>query len=94
MGEEVSLPFWSIELNAKYESQVIKTTFDVEQLLAGLSITEISHDGGWFVCNRLYYLILKYICDMNGKQQCLFVHVPILNQENLEQVVTDFLLIM
>lgn len=84
----------TIESNAKDGSQVIKTTFDIEQLVAGLSLTEISHDAGWFVCNRLYYSLLKYIYDMNLKQQCLFVHVPILNQENLEQIVTDFLLIM
>lgn len=31
---------------------------------------------------------------MNLKQQCLFVHVPILNQKNLDQIVTDFLLII
>ena len=84
----------TIESNAKNEGEILKTTFDIDHLVAGLSITEISHDAGWFVCNRLYYLILQYISDRNLKQQCLFVHVPILTQENLGQIVTDFLLIL
>lgn len=84
----------TVESNAKDGSQVINTTFDIEQSIAGLSSTKISHDAGRFVCNRLYYSILKYIYDMNLKRQCLFIHVPILTQENLEQIVTDFLLIL
>ncbi len=84
----------TIESNAKDESQVIKTTVDTDRLLSGLSITEISHDAGWFVCNKLYYSILNYIYQMNLKSQCLFVHVPILTKDNLEQITSDFLVIL
>ena len=83
----------SIESSAN-EGEILKTTFDIDQLLVGLSVSEISHNAGWFVCNSLYYSILKYIQDKNLNHQCLFVHVPILTQENLGQIVTDFLLIL
>jgi len=49
----------TIESNAKDEGQVIMTTIDLTQLITGLSVTEISNDAGWFVCNHLYYSVLK-----------------------------------
>jgi len=84
----------SIESNAKAEDKVLTPSIDIARLIAGLSVTEISHDAGKFVCNSLYYSVLKLIHEMKLNSQCLFIHVPILTEANLEQVVREFLLIL
>jgi pyroglutamyl-peptidase len=67
---------------------------DLEELVAGLAATEISYDAGKFVCEGLYYEVLKYLG--NGKRNvcCIFVHVPILTPENLPSIVADFQVII
>lgn len=69
---------------------LLSTSVDLEKLLAGLVATEISYDAGKFVCEGLYYEILKYLG--NGKRNacCIFVHVPVLTPENLPIIVADF----
>jgi len=79
----------SIESNGKFQSEILRSSFDLEQLMESTTITEISHDAGNFVCNYLYYQVLKH-CD----QQCLFVHVPVLTSENQDAIVEDFLSIL
>jgi pyroglutamyl-peptidase len=70
-----------------------KTSVDLEKLLVGLSVTEISHDAGKFVCEGLYYEVLKYLsCKLNIS--CIFVHVPILTAENLPRILADFQVII
>lgn len=80
----------SVESNGKFQDEVLWTPFDLSQVMDGAIATEISHDAGNFVCNYLYYSILKYIEESALKTRCLFVHVPILHEENLDQIVQDF----
>lgn len=84
----------SVETNAACKDAVLKTSVDLEQLLAGSSEIEISHDAGKFVCEGLYYSVLKYLSDRQMNSRCIFVHVPILTQHNLSQIKANFLLII
>lgn len=70
----------------------IRNHLDIETLVAGLSASEISYDAGKFVCEGLYYEVLKYLGSLNIP--CIFVHVPILTSENLPVIVADFQIIM
>ncbi|MGB5962723.1 MAG: peptidase C15 [Coleofasciculaceae cyanobacterium] len=69
-----------------------KTSVDLDKLLVGLSITEISHDAGKFVCEGLYYEVLKYLNQLNIS--CIFVHVPVLTAENWQGILADFQIIL
>lgn len=57
-----------------------------------LRTTEISHDAGQFVCNRLYYDTLNYL--QATPTPCLFVHVPRLTPQNSHPIAADFLQIL
>lgn len=82
----------TVESCACGEALDYQTSVDLEKLVVGLSVTEISHDAGKFVCEGLYYEVLKYL----GKRNihCIFVHVPILTAENLQSILADFLVII
>jgi len=83
----------TVESCACGEALDYKTSVDLEKLVAGLSVTEISHDAGKFVCEGLYYEVLKYLsCQLNIP--CIFVHVPLLTAENLPSILADFLVII
>lgn len=86
--------FLTIESQATSGKEVIQTSVDLTELVAGLEITEISNDAGKFVCEDLYYGVLKYIDDACLKSKCIFVHVPILTEINTVKVVADFLNIL
>jgi pyroglutamyl-peptidase len=73
---------------------ILRTTVDIEKLLVGTAAVEISYDCGKFVCEGLYYSVLDYLHQSQLSIKCIFVHVPILNQENLIQIVTDFVLMI
>jgi pyroglutamyl-peptidase len=73
---------------------ILQTTVDVEQLVAGTAAVEISYDCGRFVCEGLYYSVLDYLYQSQLPIPCIFVHVPILNQENLMSIMADFVLII
>ncbi|HEY9749672.1 MAG TPA: peptidase C15, partial [Allocoleopsis sp.] len=92
MAESRSL--LTVESNGKHADEVITTPLDLETLIANLPTTAISHDAGQFVCNWLYYSLLKYSRVQKLQSHCLFVHVPILTPQNLELVVSDFLTMM
>ncbi len=81
-------------ISDRFDSILLKTTVNLENLLAGLSGTEISHDAGKFVCEGLYYEVLKYLREHNLNTPCIFVHVPVLTPDNLSVVVSDFRLIV
>jgi pyroglutamyl-peptidase len=83
----------TVESCACCDSDLLKTTVNLEQLVADLAITEICHDAGKFVCEALYYRVLKHIYDSQIATKCIFVHVPILTDENLDKIVADFLLL-
>lgn len=80
----------TVETNGKLIEDVIETDVDVNHLIADLAVTRISHDAGNFVCNYLYYSVLKHIQKNQLKSQCIFVHVPVLNELNRELFVNDF----
>ncbi len=84
----------TIESCACCDTDMLKTAVNLEPLIADLATTEISHEAGKYVCEALYYAVLKHICDAQLTTKCIFVHVPILTSENTDKIVTDFVLIM
>jgi pyroglutamyl-peptidase len=83
-----------VESNASCEENVLHTPVNLEELVADATAIEISHDCGKFVCEGLYYSVLNHLREHQLNSNCIFVHVPILNAENLTGIVADFLLIM
>ncbi len=84
----------SIESNATCGDMILRTNIELEKLLDDVDRIQISHDAGKFVCEGLYYAVLKYIFDSKLKADCIFVHVPILTEKNLSLIVEDFMLIL
>jgi pyroglutamyl-peptidase len=92
----------TIESQATFQENTIKTNIDLEDLLSDLTDTAISHDAGKFVCEGLYYSVLNELQtrqvaskSLNKNNSCcLFVHVPILTPDNLPVIVEDFRLIL
>lgn len=94
MGEGRSL--LCIEDRATHNHQIRRTTIDSAWLASGLRATQVSHDAGQFVCNRLYFEVLDYLQSRPKYQNCpcIFIHVPVLTDFNREAVVTDFMTIL
>lgn len=92
-GFEDILPI-VLGISDRSDSRLIRTSVNLEILLEGLSNTEISHEAGKFVCEGLYYEVLKYLRERNLEAPCIFVHVPILTPENLPAILGDFRLII
>ncbi|MDZ8184958.1 MAG: peptidase C15 [Nostoc sp. ChiSLP02] len=84
----------SVELTATCGESVLHAEVDLEKLAAGASAVEISHDCGKFVCEGLYYCVLDYLKQNKLSTRCIFVHVPVLDRENLSGILADFLLIV
>ena len=84
----------TVESNATSANDMIKTLVNLDRLIADLKVTEISHDAGKFVCEGLYYSILKYLRDRQLKSSCIFVHVPLITSDNVADIKTDFLQII
>ncbi|NEP87034.1 MAG: peptidase C15 [Okeania sp. SIO2C2] len=84
----------TIESQASCGEVVMKTSINLAELVAGLDVTEISNDAGKFVCEYLYYSVLKYL-DMSCYQsKCIFVHVPVFTENNRGKIVGDFIKIL
>ncbi|MCC5619498.1 peptidase C15 [Nostoc sp. CHAB 5836] len=84
----------SVEASASCGESILQTEVDLEKLVVGAAAIEISHDCGKFVCEGLYYSVLDYLRQNQLTARCLFVHVPILNQENFMGILADFVLII
>lgn len=80
----------TLESNAICDNHQIFTNINLEELKSILSFTNISHNAGKFVCESLYYNVLKEISTNNYQQQAIFVHVPILNSNNYQIIMQDF----
>ncbi|MBM0743510.1 peptidase C15 [Phormidium sp. CLA17] len=80
----------TVEANGRHQGEILYTSISLKTLVEQTQTTAISHNTGRFVCNYLYYSVLKYIQSHQLKTQCLFVHVPPLNPENLDAIVQDF----
>lgn len=81
----------TIESNARLHDRLIETSVDIQKLIIGLNDIGISHDAGKFVCEGLYYYILKYLRDRQLKLPCIFVHVPVLSPQNLPHIKASFI---
>jgi pyroglutamyl-peptidase len=66
----------------------------LEKLVFDSDTIEISHDCGKFVCEGLYYSVLDYLLRSQISSRCIFVHVPILTENNLLAILEDFLLVI
>ncbi|MBW4421255.1 MAG: peptidase C15 [Myxacorys californica WJT36-NPBG1] len=102
-GMAESRPFLSVESTGTHLGETWNIELDLEMLLEGTRCpphisqevaTRVSHDAGNFVCNYLYYSVLKHSQEQNPNYRCLFIHVPVLTDDNLETVIHDFLAIV
>lgn len=84
----------NVESRAIQDESILYTGIDLEALTADLSMTDISHDAGQFVCNTLYFNMLSHFEQKDSDHHCIFVHVPVLTEENSEQLLTDFVSII
>ncbi len=74
----------SLESNGVRGDRQLYTALDLLKLTVDLPLTDISDNAGRFVCNSLYYDILRHT------SACVFVHVPTLTDENRRAIVSDF----
>ncbi|GAB1542113.1 hypothetical protein NUACC21_47870 [Scytonema sp. NUACC21] len=84
----------SVEAIAICGESMLRTTVDLEKLVAGTQAVEISNDCGKFVCEGLYYSVLDELRRSQLRTPCIFVHVPILTEENLTSILEDFVAIL
>lgn len=82
------------ESQAVLDGRSLKTGIDLFGLTEDLPMTEISHDAGRFVCNTLYYRSLEHLEALDQKHHCLFLHVPVLTEENAHALTQDFVRIV
>lgn len=80
----------SLESNASLNEDCIYTGLGLNKLVNCLSNTYVSHNAGKFVCEGLYYKVLKYLQDKKYCIPCVFAHVPILNSYNINELEKDF----
>lgn len=84
----------NIESSAVIGDETVKTNVNLSRLTSGLSITQTSHNAGRFVCNQLYFKMLKHIHEQKSTHHCVFAHVPILTLHNTTAIVDDFHMIV
>ena len=80
----------TVESNAKCDRDCVFTKVNLDRLVKPLNYTQISHDAGKFVCEGLYYQILKYIQINKPNIRCIFVHIPRISANNLNLIQQDF----
>lgn len=79
----------TIESQAFDQDQHYQTTVDLTALTESLSFTTISHDAGKFVCEGLYFHVLKYLCQAKAQTKAIFLHVPIFTNKNEALILKD-----
>jgi pyroglutamyl-peptidase len=84
----------TVESKGKFQNEMIETAIDLNHLIEETIATQISHDAGDFVCNHLYYSVLKHLQPRKFKHPCIFVHVPLLNDQNFGVITHDFLMLI
>jgi pyroglutamyl-peptidase len=89
-GMAESRTYLELESNGAGAEEVLYTNLDLDAIARDLRFTQISHDAGRFVCNHLYYSLLKYLQVQCLDCPCLFVHVPVLRSQNFSPIVDDF----
>jgi pyroglutamyl-peptidase len=73
----------SLESNARSSTDKLLTTIPLEDLVKNLDYTYISNNAGQFVCEGLYFQVLKH------HPRALFVHVPVLTDKNFPFIQRD-----
>ncbi len=85
--------FLTVESQAVNRSNTIRSKVKIKPLIKLLPFTRISHNAGGFVCNRTYYVVLEHLTKRKLEVPCIFVHVPILTDQNSVLITNDFLAI-
>ena len=80
----------SLESNASFNEDRIYTSLDLNKLVDCLSNAYVSHNAGKFVCEGLYYQILKYLQKKNYCMPFVFAHIPVLDFHNIDVINKDF----
>jgi pyroglutamyl-peptidase len=84
----------TVESNAIAGNVRLNTKINLGRIVKDLPYTEISHNAGKFVCEELYYSVLKHLDDFHPQRQCFFVHIPLLTEKNHDIIISDFLSIL
>ncbi len=84
----------TLESNARCDKDCLVTNVQLDNLVTCLNNTKISHDAGNFVCEGLYYQVLRYLYTEKTDIPCIFVHIPVLNPNNKENIQQDFIKIV
>ncbi|ANV87297.1 peptidase C15 [Picosynechococcus sp. PCC 7117] len=79
----------TIESQAFYQGQQLQTRLDLQALTTPLEFTEISDDAGKFVCEGLYFQVLKHLQWQQSQARALFLHVPLLTAANRPLILRD-----
>ena len=82
----------TVEQWGTYKNNRLATPINLERLIQNTVHTHISLDAGDFVCNRLYYQVLRHL--QHRSAAALFVHVPLMTSLNRSVVEFDFLKIV
>lgn len=86
--------YLSLESTATQGNHALKSPCDLHSLVSGLDQVEVSHDAGKFVCEGLYYNILKHRHQTLQGNSCVFAHIPVLTRFNQAEVLTNFVEIL
>jgi len=74
----------SLESQARSSTKKLLTSIPLPDLIKNLDYSYISDNAGQFVCEELYFQVLKY------HPRALFVHVPLLTDKNFTIIQRDF----
>ena len=78
---------------AKLPLLTLQTSVEVSALLSGTLLSKTSDDAGSYVCNHLYYSVLRFIEQANWPTRAVFIHVPLLTAPNKRLILDDFVAI-
>ena len=87
-------PLLTVERYGTHDKHRLETPLDLHALIDQTIHTRISISAGSFVCNRLYYRLLRHLQQSGVKTPALFVHVPLITDYNRQVVEFDFLKII
>jgi pyroglutamyl-peptidase len=79
----------TVESQALSMGQRYQTNLDLAALTQTLTFTDISDDAGKFVCEGLYFQVLKYLEDHQLSMAGLFLHIPLITAKNQALIFQD-----
>lgn len=84
----------NLELHGTTPTHTLTTNLDLQDLLIGTCMTEVSTNAGNYVCNHLYFKVLEFLDIASWPSSALFIHVPRLSIANRRPLMTDVLHIL